>query len=124
MLHHLFAFRALVVGFLVFALAGCGSVGVQPVSMGQAKAANCALDEYVSEDDIEQPYEVACMISSKTGTTLGHDKSASAAINNARGDACACGADGIVVESTEEEGMTLFTWGQGKAQLKAVRYLD
>lgn len=105
-------------------LAGCGSIGVQPISVGQAKPVNCNLDQYVSERDIEQPYEVACMIYSRTGTTLGHDKSASAAINNARADACACGADAIVVESAEEEGITLFTWGQGKAQLKAVRYLD
>tara|TARA_R110002049_G_scaffold147846_2_gene310732 strand:+ start:2449 stop:2610 length:162 start_codon:yes stop_codon:yes gene_type:complete len=37
---------------------------------------------------------------------------------------CACGADAIVFESSEEEGMTQFTWGQGKAQLKAVRYQD
>lgn len=124
MLHRLSTSRTLIAGFIVSALAGCGSVGVQPVSMGHAKPANCALDQYVSENDIKQPYEVACMISSKTGTTLGHDKSASAAINNARGEACACGADGIVVESAEEEGITLFTWGQGKAQLKAVRYLD
>lgn len=62
------------------------------------------------------------MITSQTGTTLGHDKTSSAAINNARGEACACGADAIVVESSEDEGITLFTWGQGKAQLKAVRY--
>ena len=122
--YRLVTFRTVTASFIVLALAGCGSVGVQPVAMGVAKPANCALDQYVSENDIEQPYEVACMISSKTGTTLGHDKSASAAINNARADACACGADAIVVESAEEEGITLFTWGQGKAQLKAVRYLD
>lgn len=105
-------------------LTGCGSVGVQPVSMGEVKPPNCQLDRYVNDRDIERPYEVACMISSRTGTTLGHDKSASAAINNAHADACACGADAIVVESVEEQGITAFTWGQGKAQLKAVRYLD
>lgn len=82
------------------------------------------MDQYVSERDIERPYEVACIITSQTGTTLGHDKTASAAINNAQADACACGADAIVIESSEEEGMTLFTWGQGRAQLEAVRYLD
>ena len=109
-------------GLATALLTGCGSVGVQPVSMGAAKPANCPLDQYVSERDIKRPYEVACMITSQTGTTLGHDKTASAAINNARADACACGADAIVVESSEEEGITLFTWGQGKAQLKAVRY--
>jgi hypothetical protein len=105
-------------------LLGCSSVGVHPISMGSAKPTNCPLDQYVSEVDIEQPYEVACIITSKTGTTLMHDKSASAAIDNARADACACGADAIVVENAEEEGINLMTWGQGKAQLKAVRYLD
>tara|TARA_R110002051_G_scaffold31268_1_gene71387 strand:- start:249 stop:617 length:369 start_codon:yes stop_codon:yes gene_type:complete len=122
MTHRIFAFAA--VALTAALLTGCGSVGVQPVSMGTAKPANCELKQYVSERDIERPYEVACMISSQTGTTLGHDKTASAAINNARAEACACGADAIVVESSEEEGITLFTWGQGKAQLKAVRYQD
>lgn len=122
MTHRIFAFT--VVALIAALLTGCGSVGVQPVSMGIAKPANCELKQYVSERDIERPYEVACMITSETGTTLGHDKTASAAINNAREEACACGADAIVVESSEEEGVTLFTWGQGKAQLKAVRYQD
>ncbi len=122
MIHRTLALAA--VGLTAAFLTGCGSVGVQPVSMGAAKPANCELKQYVSERDIERPYEVACMITSQTGTTLGHDKTASAAINNARAEACACGADAIVVESSEEEGITLFTWGQGKAQLKAVRYQD
>lgn len=113
-----------VFGLTAVFLTGCGSVGVQPVSMGTSKPANCELEQYVSERDIERPYEVACMITSETGTTLGHDKTASAAINNARSDACACGADAIVVESSAQEGITLFTWGKGKAQLKAVRYKD
>lgn len=112
------------IGLAAVVLTGCGSVGVQPVSMGEAKPPNCKLDRYVHERDIERPFEVACMISSRTGTTLGHDKSASAAINNAHSDACACGADAIVVASAEEKGITAFTWGQGRAQLKAVRYLD
>lgn len=111
-------------GVIVGAVSGCGSVGVQPVSMGNAKPPNCQLDRYVHERDIEQPFEIACTISSRTGTTLGHDKTASAAIQNAHADACACGADAIIVESAEQEGITAFTWGQGKAQLKAVRYTD
>lgn len=120
-------YRTLALTAIVLAaigLTGCGYVGVQPVSMGEAKPPNCQLDRYVNERDIERPYEVACIISSRTGTTLGHDKSASAAINNVHADACACGADAIVVESAEEQGITAFTWGQGKADLKAVRYLD
>lgn len=121
-IYRIFTFAAIALGAI--GLTGCGSIGVQPVSMGQAKPPSCQLDRYVNERDIERPFEVACMISSTTGTTLGHDKSASAAINNAQADACACGADAIVVESAEEEGITAFTWGQGKAQLKAVRYLD
>lgn len=117
-------FRLCAFGVISTVLVGCGSVAVQPMSTGAAKPANCQLDRFVNERDIERPYEVACTISSQTGTTLGHDKSASAAIENARAEACGCGADAIVVESAEEEGITLFTWGQGKAQLKAVRYLD
>lgn len=114
----------IVIALAAITLVGCGSVGVQPVSMGEAKPPNCQLNRYVNERDIERPFEVACVISSRTGTTLGHDKSASAAINNAHADACACGADAIIVESAEEQGITAFTWGQGKAQLKAIRYLD
>ncbi|WP_158294557.1 hypothetical protein [Halomonas urmiana] len=44
------------IGLATIGLTGCGSVGVQPVSIGKAKPPNCQLDRYVNERDIERTY--------------------------------------------------------------------
>lgn len=100
----------------------CTSVGVTRVAEAPPKVAGCKLDVYTSEAEIRQPFQVVCLIDSRTGTTAFHTKTASAAIQNARPRACECGADALIVAAVDTEGATYATWGQGKAILKAIRY--
>ncbi len=105
-------------------LAGCTTVGVTPVNSTAAKPANCQLDVYASETEINRPFQTACLIDSRTGTTLFHRRDAAAAIDHARKEACGCGADAILVQSADTQGVTMATWGQGKAIVRAIRYMD
>lgn len=103
-------------------LSGCSSVGSTQLKQAESKPPNCELDIYSGKDEIKRPYEAICLLDSRTGTTAFHKKTASAAIENAKPAACACGADAILVEQTDTNGVTLMTWGQGKAVLRGIRY--
>ncbi|PMR72079.1 hypothetical protein [Billgrantia endophytica] len=103
---------------------GCTSVGVTPVNSFSAKPANCQLDIYASEAEIQRPFQTACLINSRTGTTAFHRKNAAAAIDHARSEACGCGADAMLIQATDTQGVTMTTWGQGKAIIQAIRYTD
>lgn len=103
---------------------GCTSVGVTPVNNFAAKPASCQLDIYVSESEIQRSYQTACLIDSRTGTTAFHRKNAAAAIDHARAEACGCGADAMLINATDTQGVTMTTWGQGKAIIQAIRYND
>lgn len=104
------------------ALAGCSSVGSTQLVTSAPKPANCQLDVYSSPSEIKRKYQPVCVIDSRTGTTAFHDKTASAAIRNAKPIACQCGADAILIEGMETEGMTFMTWGKGTAIIKGIKY--
>jgi hypothetical protein len=87
-----------------------------------ARPDDCQLAIYSSEQEISRPWEAICMIDSRTGTTLFHDRDAAAAIQQAKSAACQCGADAILIESMDTQGVTWGTWGQGKAILRGIRY--
>jgi hypothetical protein len=108
----------------VLLLAGCTTVGVTPVNSSAAKPANCHLDVYASETEISRDFQTACLIDSRTGSTLFHRRDAAAAIDHARKEACGCGADAILVQSADTQGVTMASWGQGKAIVRAIRYID
>ena len=103
-------------------LAGCSSVGKTQLVTATPKPANCQLDIYSSEKEIKRPYTPVCVIDSRTGTTAFHDKTASAAIRNAKPQACECGADAILIKQMDTEGMTFMTWGKGEAILQGIKY--
>jgi len=103
-------------------VASCASVGVTCVRPGASKPRACPLEVFTSEAEIRRPFEVACLIDSRTGTTAFHSKDAATAIEIARPEACVCGADGLLVVNVDTEGATMATWGRGKAILKAVRF--
>ena len=108
----------------VLILLACTSVGVTQTKTGiPAKRSNCPLDVYTTDSEVTRPFEVVCLIDSRTGTTLFHSKTAAAAIEHTRPYACECGADAIVLMSADTEGLTWATWGRGKAIVKAIRYL-
>ncbi len=105
-------------------VAGCSSVGITRVKAAPARSANCNLEVFTSEQEVKRPFEVLCLIDSRTGTTAFHDKTAAAAIEHAKPQACGCGADAILISALDTEGPGWGTWGQGKAILKAIRFTD
>lgn len=108
--------------FMLLLIPACASVGATQLQSARPRADDCKLDVYSSETEITRPWETVCMIDSRTGTTAFADKTASAAIKNAKPKACKCGADAIVIQSMDTEGVTLVTWGKGKAIVKGIRY--
>lgn len=107
---------------LLLCLCGCSSIGVTQLVPAASRDDDCKLDIYSSEKDVPVPWEAVCMIDSRTGTHAFAEKTASGAINNAKSEACECGADALIIESMDTEGVTLVTWGKGKAILRGIRY--
>lgn len=114
--------RFLVIIAAFFALSACSTMGTTQLKNAEPKAPDCKLDIYSSTKEIKRAYEPVCIIDSRTGTTAFHDKTASAAIRNAKPLACQCGADAILIENMSTEGVTLMTWGEGKAILRGIKY--
>ncbi len=115
------ALMVLVIGAWITST-GCASVGVTPVRLAEAKPENCQLDIYVSESEVHRPFEVVCLIDSRTGSTLGHTRTVAAAIDIARPAACGCGADALLVVNTNTSGVNYSSWGEGMAFIRAIRY--
>ena len=109
----------LILCFLSFS---CASVGVNSLMYYPAKSRNCHLDLYTHTGDIQIEYEEICILYSETGSTLFSTKTYEQAIELAKPKACRCGADAIVVASVEKIGVSLFTWGEGRAKLIGIRY--
>lgn len=107
---------------MLLAIAGCSTAGTTQLKLASARPEHCELDVYASKEEITRPWETVCMIDSRTGTTAFHTKTASAAIDHAKPHACECGADAILIDSMDTEGVTLGTWGRGKAILQGIRY--
>ena len=101
---------------------GCASVGVTRLKEAVPKPDSCALEVFTGEADIKRPFEVVCLLDSRTGTTALHSRSGSTAIELAKPKACQCGADGIIVQAIDTEGMGMAGWGMGKAVVKAIRF--
>jgi hypothetical protein len=108
---------------LVLVQAGCASVGVTRVKTAPPKSPECLLDVYTSETEIKKPFEILCLLDARSGTTLFADKTMAGAVNAARPEACGCGADGILIVGGTTEGIGAFSWGQGTAMIKALRYI-
>ncbi len=114
--------KVLLLSLCILGLSACSSMGTTQLVNAEPKAPNCKLDVYSSEKEVKRPYKAICVIDSRTGTTAFHDKTASAAIQNAKPLACQCGADAILIEGMSTEGMTFMTWGEGKAILRGIKY--
>ena len=112
-----------IITMVIFLLTmGCASVGVNVMKSYPPKSADCQLDIYQSESDIKKDYEVVCSLDSRTGTSLLSRKTVANAIERARPKACKCGADAILIVSTEKVGVRLWSWGRGKATIKGIKY--
>lgn len=106
----------------VLVITSCASVGITTIKKHPPRGENCSIDIYTDKKEIKVPYEVISLIDSHTGSTLVHVRTASQAIENAKPAACEAGANAMLIESTDTEGVTYGRWGQGKAIIKALRY--
>lgn len=102
-------------------LSGCATVGVTKINSAPEKGLGCELTVYTSEKEITSPYEVLCLIDSRTSTRATADTTMAGAINIARDAACKCGATGLLVISGATEGDGFWIPRTGTAVLKAIR---
>jgi hypothetical protein len=114
----------LVLACAVLSAAGCATVGVTRMKQAAAKPEGCQLEVFGAESEVKRPFDVVCLLDSKTGTTLFDDRSAAAAIEKAKPEACRCGGDGIIVGEAGASGADLGGWGQGKATLRVIRFTE
>lgn len=105
---------------LLLCLSSCASVGVTSIHEAPAKYKDCPLALYTEPKEIGRPYEVVCLIDAMTAAHILADTTVAGAINAARSQACACGADGLLIHDVRKEAGNL--WGRGFAILKAIRY--
>ena len=105
----------------ILVLSACASVGVTVSKSYPAKVKNCNLDIYFSESEVKRPYEVIAQIDSKTGSNL--NKTVAKAIENAKPQACKCGADAIIVGQTNTVTVS-GGGGYGSAIMKCIKYTD
>lgn len=102
-------------------IVACASVGVTISKSVAARPKGCNLDVYFSESEIKRPYDVIALIDSKTGSNL--NKTVAKAIENAKPQACKCGADAILVGQTNTVTVA-GGGGYGSAILKCIKYTD
>jgi hypothetical protein len=108
----------------LLALVGCASTGVTPLNPGPAKPKDHPIDVYTSETEVKRPFVVCCLIDAKTGTSLFDRKTVAAALDRCKVAARKNGADAIIVMNAETDGISIVSWGQGKATVKAIRYTN
>ena len=107
-----------------FVITGCAAVGVTTLKSYSQKPADSSLDIFSSIEEIHKPYEIICLIDSKTGNSLFNDKTVAGAINLAKPKALECGADAILVENMQTVSGNGFNYGHASAIIKAIKYLQ
>lgn len=108
-----------VLGLLI---AACGSVTVSRFAPAPPRPQDCRLEVYASENEVDRGFETVCIIGVRTGTHIFAEKGVGGALNQARPQACECGADALILLTAREDATLLS--GEGKATLRAIRYLD
>ena len=121
--------RLLVLAMFALSLSGCGDVRVVPVKEAESKRSDCSLSTYASTDEIKRPYETVCLIDSQTGISilhkLLHKDTVDAAIKQAKGRACLCGADAIIIQRIDSDRATKDAKGsKGIAKIRAIRFTN
>ena len=106
----------------VFVLFSCASSGVQKVREFPTKEKGCVLDVYTEEKEVTKNYDVVCLIDSKTGSTLYNKKTIAKAIDLSKRKACECGADAVVLVSSDRKGTSFWSWGEAYVVVKGIKY--
>lgn len=117
--------RSTVIGLWIAVAVGCAAGPTVPMKPGPPKHPQCHLDLFEAERDVKRSYEVACIVDAHAGRTSFDDRTVNGALKRAHPDACACGADAMVIVSAT---MALNTAREGKGEgtvvVRAIRYTD
>lgn len=106
----------LLVGAALLALAGCATTGVvRTGSVAAAKPADCSLEIYASRADVPRPFTSVCIVSTESGSTLFSDRSDQGRMEAVREQACACGADAVVIRDMSR---SAWQYGRGYSQVR------
>ena len=106
----------LVVSAALLALAGCATTGVVRTGISEtARPADCSLDIYASRADVPRPFASVCIVSTESGSTLFSDRSDEGRMRAIREQACACGADAVVIRDMSR---TAAQFGRGYSQAR------
>lgn len=110
---------------LILSLTGCATVGITPLGQTQyePKDSECKIDVYLSPESVPHKYEEVCLIDSKTGYTMGDERTAAEAIRLSKPAACKCGADAIIVQSAGIQNTSMSMNNMGTAIVKAIKYV-
>lgn len=122
----------------VLALAVLGSVTISAQVAWKDKTSVTVLKEYpekpedaqieiLGEEPKEKKYEPVCLITATGGQTIFNSKKGSNLIKKMQADARKCGADALIIRSSEDQTWKPLRGGidQGaKAQAMAIRYTE
>lgn len=111
-------------GILLLAIAGCASTGMVKTGVARApKPADCQLEIFASREEVKRPYDAVCLVSSESGSTLFDDRSDEGRLRAVSEQACACGADAIVIRDMSRTA-TRFGVGysQARISIEAIAY--
>lgn len=108
--------------FCLLAIFSCASSGVQTIKQFPAKEKGCAIDLYTAENEVTKKYDVVCLIDSKTGSTLFDKRTVAEAIDLSKRKACECGADAVVLVSSDRKGTSFWSWGESYVVVKGIKY--
>jgi hypothetical protein len=94
----------------VFILVACTSSSQKTVLIpAPAKAFPCDLDLFTAASEVLRPHEKVCVINAKGQSNFDDRSDASGrALERARQDACACGADALIIQDSYRDKDNVF----------------
>jgi len=94
--------RATPIALLAIVVSGCahGSYSMLSDKRPPARPADCALQIFTNESEIERPFRKICLINSTSGAMATTNE----ALRSARKQACECGAEALLIEDLTSTG--------------------
>jgi len=79
------------------ALVACRHAAVTRLASAPPKPSGCQLQLFASEAEVGRPFEALCLVDTELTTTLLRPVDPAAVAETARGQACQCGGDALIV---------------------------
>ena len=120
------------IALLCLSSLSCAGSDILQLKPAPARSPDCGMEVFASEGDVGRRFETLCIVEACTGQGMFDERTATAAIAEAKPSLCECGADAAIIleatsQSTNNWTATVETPShelRGNAKLKGVRYLD